>query len=73
VHRHAVATKAWVNGRFGELVREFSPPVEQPDRLADQLTLVFEGAYASAQALGAGGPARRGQEMVAALLPPAPT
>jgi AcrR family transcriptional regulator len=58
-HRHAVAVKAWVSRRFGELVRELTPPVDDPDRVADGLTLVFEGTYASAQALGAGGPARR--------------
>jgi hypothetical protein len=37
--------------------------------LADGLTLVFEGTYASAQALGAGGPARRSRETIAAMLP----
>jgi AcrR family transcriptional regulator len=67
-HRHAVALKTWVNRRFGELVRELTPPVDDPDRLADGLTLVFEGTYASAQALGADGPARRSQAMIAAML-----
>jgi AcrR family transcriptional regulator len=67
-HRHAVDLKTWVNKRFGELVRELTPPVDDPDRLADGLTLVFEGTYASAQALGAGGPARRSRETIAAML-----
>jgi AcrR family transcriptional regulator len=67
-HRHAVEVKAWVNQRFGELVRELTPPLDDPDRLADALTLVFEGTYASVQALGAGGPARRGRAIVAAML-----
>jgi AcrR family transcriptional regulator len=71
--RHAVAVKAWVNQRFGELVRDLAPPVGDPDALADGLTLLFEGTYASAQALGTGGPARRSQEMVAAVLPAAAT
>jgi AcrR family transcriptional regulator len=67
-HRHAVGVKSWVNQRFGELVRDLAPPVDDPDRLADGLTLVFEGTYASAQALGAGGPARRSRAIVAAML-----
>jgi AcrR family transcriptional regulator len=71
--RHAVEVKSWVNQRFGELVRELAPPVEDPDGLADALTLVFEGTYASAQALGAGGPARRSPKMIAAMLTAAAT
>ena len=69
-HRHAVALKAWVNKRFGELVRELTSTVADPDQLADALTLIFEGSYASAQALGASGPARRSREIVAAMLEP---
>jgi AcrR family transcriptional regulator len=69
-HRHAVALKAWVNMRFGELARELTPPVADPDQLADVLTLIFEGSYASAQALGAGGPARRSPDIIAAMLEP---
>jgi AcrR family transcriptional regulator len=68
-HRLAVALKAWVNERFGELVRELTPPVADPDQLADALTLIFEGSYASAQALG-GGPARRSPDVVAAMFEP---
>jgi AcrR family transcriptional regulator len=68
-HRHAVALKTWVSRRFGELVRELTPPVDDPDLLADGLTLVFEGTYASAQALGAAGPARHSRETIAAMLP----
>jgi AcrR family transcriptional regulator len=67
-HKHAVALKTWVSQRFGELARELTPPIDDPDRLADGLTLVFEGTYASAQALGAGGPARRSRETIAAML-----
>jgi AcrR family transcriptional regulator len=70
-HQHAVAVKAWVSKRFGELARELTPPVADPDQLADALTLIFEGSYASAQALGAGGPARRSPAIVAAMLGPA--
>ena len=68
-HRHAVAVKTWVNERFGELVRELTPPVDDPGRLADALTIVFEGTYASAQAMGAGGPARRSREIAEIMLP----
>jgi AcrR family transcriptional regulator len=68
VHRHAVGTKTWVRKRFGELVAELD--VAEPAALADQLTLVFEGVYASVQALGADGPARRARAFAEALLPP---
>jgi AcrR family transcriptional regulator len=67
-HRHAVAVKTWVNERFGELVGELTTPVDDPGRLADALTLLFEGAYASAQAMGAGGPARRSREIAESML-----
>jgi hypothetical protein len=36
--------------------------------LVDQLSLVMEGVYASAQALGAAGPARHARTVVEALL-----
>lgn len=46
------------------------PAGRRPDQLTDALTLIFEGSYASAQALGAGGPARRSPDLVAAMLEP---
>jgi AcrR family transcriptional regulator len=66
-HKHAVATKAWVRKRFGELARDLH--VDDPETLADQLTLVFEGVYASVQALGADGPAARARAFAERILP----
>jgi len=66
-HRSAVATKAWVRERFGELAAELRPGSEVDD-LADQLALLMEGVYASAQALGADGPARRARALAETLI-----
>ena len=65
-HRHAAANKAWVRTRLGELTAGF--PGHQA--LADQLAILMEGVYASAQALGAEGPARSARALAEALLPP---
>ena len=65
-HAGAVATKAWVRGRLGELTAAMA--VGDPDALADQLAVVMEGVYASAQALGAGGPARRARALAETLM-----
>jgi hypothetical protein len=64
-----VATKTWVRKRFGELADALG--VDAPESLADQLTLLFEGVYASVQALGADGPAERARAFAEALLPAA--
>jgi AcrR family transcriptional regulator len=68
-HAHAVATKTWVREQFLALATELTAltPAIDPATLADQLTLVFEGVYASVQALGAAGPARRARDLAAAL------
>ncbi|WP_433273461.1 TetR/AcrR family transcriptional regulator [Actinosynnema sp. CS-041913] len=70
-HRAAVATKAWVRARFGELVDDLAEVVrvDQPVALADQLALVMEGVYASVQALGDQGPAKQARALVELLLP----
>jgi AcrR family transcriptional regulator len=71
VHRHAVGTKEWVRTRFGELVRDLDADgadIAEPDRLADRLTLVMEGVYASAQALTVQGPAAQARDLAAALI-----
>jgi AcrR family transcriptional regulator len=60
VHALAVATKAWVRDRLHELAGA--------DLLGDQLTLLFEGVYASVQALGVDGPARHAVDTARALL-----
>lgn len=68
-HRQAVATKRWVHARLRELTREL-PRVDDPALLADHLTLIMEGAYASVQALGIDGPARQARVLAEAILPP---
>jgi AcrR family transcriptional regulator len=60
-HRHAVELKAWVRKRFRQLAGD--------RRLGDQLMLVFEGVYATAQSLTATGPPRAARRLVADLLP----
>jgi AcrR family transcriptional regulator len=74
-HRNAVGTKEWVRVRFGELAADLAAtraPVDV-DELADSLTLVMEGVYASAQALGQEGPAARARALAATLVGPART
>jgi AcrR family transcriptional regulator len=71
-HRIAVRLKRWVRTRFRHLAKELgSASASGPGdaaQLADHLTLLFEGVYASVQALGNDGPARRAQRLVAALI-----
>jgi AcrR family transcriptional regulator len=59
-HREAVAVKRWVRHRFRDLAGA--------DELGDQLGLVFEGVYASVQALSTDGPAKRALNLVEGLL-----
>ncbi|MFT4127059.1 MAG: TetR family transcriptional regulator, partial [Gordonia sp. (in: high G+C Gram-positive bacteria)] len=56
----AIALKAWVRDHIRGLATELGRErrVTDPAALGDQLVLVFEGVYASVQALGADGPAR---------------
>lgn len=63
-HRAAVANKTWVRRRLGELTARFAA---HPEQLADQLSLVMEGTYASVQALSAAGPARRARMLAESL------
>jgi hypothetical protein len=56
----------WIRDRFRQLPAEL--PVADPAGLADELTLVYEGANASAQALGAGGPAGRAPALARVVL-----
>jgi AcrR family transcriptional regulator len=69
-HAHAVATKAWVHGRLRELTAALAAttPLSDAEALADQLAVVMEGVYASAQALGGGGPARRARAIAETLM-----
>jgi AcrR family transcriptional regulator len=72
-HRHAVAMKSWVRSRLGELTGGLAAtvPLGHPAAVADHLALIMEGVYASAQALGADGPARRARALAGTLLPEA--
>lgn len=69
-HVHAVATKAWVRDRLGELTDELAATTAVNDSaaLADQLTLVMEGVYASVQSLGAAGPALGARALAETLI-----
>ena len=69
-HARAVAMKAWVHGRLRELTGALAAtePVSDPEALADQLAVLMEGVYASAQALGAAGPARRARATAETLI-----
>jgi AcrR family transcriptional regulator len=71
VHRSAVALKSWVRDEIAALTRQLvdAGAAEEAEALADQLTIVMEGVYASVQALGVDGPARQASALVATLLP----
>ncbi len=62
--------KAWVRDRFSQLTADLASggPATQPELLADQLSLIMAGTYASAQALSAAGPARRARILAGSLL-----
>jgi hypothetical protein len=62
--------KAWVRDRFGQLTAALADGgrAARAELLADQLSLVMEGTYASAQALSAEGPARHARTVVESLL-----
>lgn len=69
-HGAAVTMKAWVRDRFGQLTAALARGgrTARPELLADQLSLVMEGTYASAQALSADGPARHARTVAESLL-----
>jgi AcrR family transcriptional regulator len=70
-HKSAVRLKEWVRGRFKRLAKAHaasSSTKVDPTLLADHLTLLFEGVYASVQALGAEGPAKRARQLAANLV-----
>jgi AcrR family transcriptional regulator len=70
-HQQAVRVKEWVREQFGHLAKEIRP--NDGDALADQLMLVFEGVYATVQAIRTDGPAAQARALVEHLLagPPA--
>ncbi len=69
-HRAAVTMKTWVRERLGQLTAELASGgrAARPDLLANQLSLIMEGVYASVQALTAEGPARHARTVVESIL-----
>jgi hypothetical protein len=69
-HRAAVTMKTWVRDRLGQLTAELANRggVARPELVADQLSVIMEGVYASAQALTAEGPARHARTLVESVL-----
>jgi len=69
-HRSAIASKTWLRTRLGELTDDLAAqrPLARPAELADWLTLIFEGANAATQSLGADGPSRRAGRLAAATV-----
>jgi AcrR family transcriptional regulator len=67
---NAVANKAWVRARLGDLVGELvgGDRADDPAALADELALLVEGVYASAQSSDAGGAAARARALSERLL-----
>jgi hypothetical protein len=59
--------KAWVRERLGQLTATLAGD-GRSGLLADQLSLVMEGTYASVQALTADGPARHARTVAEVLL-----
>ena len=61
--------KTWVRDRLGQLTAQLTTRRDtEPELLADQLALVMEGVYASAQALSARGPARHARVLAELVL-----
>ncbi len=69
-HHAAVTMKAWVRDRLGQFTADLASGgrTARPELLADQLSLIMEGTYASAQALSAAGPARHARTFAESLL-----
>jgi len=70
-HKSAVRLKEWVRGRFKRLAKAHAAHCSSKvdaTLLADHLILLFEGVYASVQALGAEGPAKRARQLAASLV-----
>lgn len=70
-HKSSVRLKEWVRGRFKQLAKIHATSgsgKSDAALLGDHLTLLFEGVYASVQALGDEGPAKRARQIAAALV-----
>jgi AcrR family transcriptional regulator len=73
-HRHAVASRLWVRDAFRRLTSDLAEVAEldDPEALADQLMLLFEGVYATAASVGRSGPTIQARAVARTLLPGAP-
>lgn len=69
-HVQAVAHKTWVRELLRGLVRDLADDyqLDDPASLAEQLAVVAEGIYGSAQTLGGTGPARHGRDCADSLI-----
>lgn len=70
-HQSSVRLKEWVHGRLRHLAKEHAAACSSKVNaglLTDHLTLLFEGVYATVQALGAEGPAKRARQLAASLV-----
>jgi AcrR family transcriptional regulator len=70
-HQSSVRLKQWVRGRLRRLAKEHAASCStevDAGLLGDHLTLLFEGVYATVQALGAGGPAKRARQLALDLV-----
>lgn len=69
-HAQAVDHKAWVRALLRRLVGELADEshVHDPATLAEQLAVIADGVYGSAQALGGTGPVLHGPSCAAALI-----
>jgi AcrR family transcriptional regulator len=70
-HQRSVRLKEWVRGRLRRLAKEHAVSCSskvEAGLLADHLTLLFEGVYATVPALGADGPAKRARQLAASLV-----
>ena len=69
-HKLAVAAKSWVRECLGGIAGKLAAAgsVTEPEIVADRLALVFEGVNATAQALGADGPALQARPLVELIL-----
>jgi AcrR family transcriptional regulator len=65
-HQGAVGAKTWVRERLGELAARLG--VAEPEVLADQLSIIWEGTNSTAQAMGADGPPASARALVTAIL-----
>jgi len=70
-HQSSVRLKEWVHARLRRLAKEHAAACTSHlnvGALADHLTLLFEGVYATVPALGADGPAKRARQLAESLV-----